>query len=119
MTQVDRESLAAFSLTVTVTDDYVPPKDDTAIITIDVNPLNDNDLEEFVELQVGFVDSEKSWIVDVGELDKESFDLSVKNPNTPEEAPLREPLEIIEAMAALDEEAAGVTCPQNLYDSLC
>ncbi len=29
------------------------------------NPLNDDDLKEFVELQASFADSEKSWTVDV------------------------------------------------------
>jgi type I restriction enzyme M protein len=32
------------------------------------------------------------------------FDLSVKNPNTPEEAPLRSPQEILDEMTALDED---------------
>jgi type I restriction enzyme M protein len=70
------------------------------------NPLNDNDLKEFIELQALFSDSEKSWTVDANEIDQENFDLSVKNPNTPEEAPLREPVEILDAIAALDDEAA-------------
>jgi len=34
--------------------------------------------------------------------------LSVKNPNTPEEAPLRQPNEILEAMASLDKESETV-----------
>lgn len=72
------------------------------------NPLNDNDLKEFVELQAGFADSEKSWSVDLAGIDLESFDLSVKNPNAAEEAPLREPEEIIAEMAALDVESAKV-----------
>ena len=37
-----------------------------------------------------------------------SFDLSVKNPNTPEEAPLRDPLEIIEAITKLDAETTEI-----------
>jgi type I restriction enzyme M protein len=45
------------------------------------NPLNDDDLREFVELQATFAESEKSWFVDVADIDQESFDLSVKNPN--------------------------------------
>jgi type I restriction enzyme M protein len=72
------------------------------------NPLNDNDLKEFVELQASFGDSEKSWTVEANSIDQESFDLSTKNPNTPEEAPLRGPVEILDAIAALDEEAAEV-----------
>jgi len=45
------------------------------------NPLNDNDLKEFVELQASFSDSDKSWAVDAKDIDADSFDLSVKNPN--------------------------------------
>jgi len=71
------------------------------------NPLNDADLAEFVELQANFADSEKSWSVDVTGLD-DNFDLSVKNPNTPEEAPLREPEEIITEIIALDAESADI-----------
>ena len=72
------------------------------------NALNDDDLKEFVELQAGFADSEKSWSVDLADIDPDTFDLSVKNPNTPEQAPLREPDEIIAEMAALDAESARI-----------
>ena len=70
------------------------------------NPLNDGDLAEFVALQPDKADSEKSWSVAVDALDQETCDLSVRNPNAPEEAPLREPAEIIEAMLARDAETA-------------
>ena len=72
------------------------------------NPLNDDDLKEFVELQASFAESEKSWSVDVADIDQDTFDLSVKNPNTPEEAPLREPEEIIAEMVRLDAESADI-----------
>jgi type I restriction enzyme M protein len=45
------------------------------------NPLNDDDLAEFVKLQKTFADSPKSWSVDVKTINKETFDLSVRNPN--------------------------------------
>ena len=45
------------------------------------NPLNDNDMKEFLQLQRNFEDSEKSWTIDVEDLDTETLDLSVKNPN--------------------------------------
>jgi type I restriction enzyme M protein len=70
------------------------------------NPLNDDDLKEFVELQANFTDSDKSWTVDAKKIDQNSFDLSVKNPNKKEEAPLREPDEILAEIAALDAESA-------------
>ncbi|WP_298465644.1 N-6 DNA methylase [uncultured Erythrobacter sp.] len=72
------------------------------------NPLNDDDLAEFVALQPNKADSEKSWSVAVEALDQDTFDLSVRNPNAPEEAPLREPAEIIEAMLARDAETAQI-----------
>jgi type I restriction enzyme M protein len=71
------------------------------------NPLNDADLAEFVELQANFSDSEKAWSVDVTGLDG-TFDLSVKNPNTPEEAPLRDSEKIIAEIVALDAESADI-----------
>jgi type I restriction enzyme M protein len=72
------------------------------------NPLNDDDLTEFVELQKTFADSEKSWTVDARTVDPESVDLSVKNPNAPEEAPLRSPEEILDEIERLDAETAKV-----------
>jgi len=72
------------------------------------NPLNDNDLKEFIELQKGFADSAKSWSLATTELDEMSWDLSVKNPNQAEEAPLREPQAIIEEIIALDKESEAI-----------
>ena len=72
------------------------------------NPLNDDDLKEFVELQKTFADSDQSWAVDVKGIDQNSFDLSVKNPNAPEEEPLRDPQEILDEIAALDAESAEI-----------
>ncbi|KGJ20842.1 N-6 DNA methylase [Paracoccus sanguinis] len=72
------------------------------------NPLNDVDLAEFVTLQPERADSSKSWTVDVADLDRTTWDLSVKNPNAPEEAPLRSPEEIIDAMLARDAETAQI-----------
>jgi type I restriction enzyme M protein len=72
------------------------------------NPLNDDDLAEFVELQKGFMPGEKSWFVNVADVDDETFDLSVKNPNAPEEEPLRPPEEIIDDMLARDGETAQI-----------
>jgi len=72
------------------------------------NPLNDEDLGEFVELQKTLADSPKSWSVDVKGIDKGSFDLSAKNPNGGEEEALRSPEEILDEIAALDAESAEV-----------
>jgi len=97
------------------------------------NPLNDGDLKEFVELQKTFADSKQSWAsagsatgvsasvnsvpsappvpepaegVEGGEANwGKDYDLSVKNPNAEQEAPLREPEAIIEEIIALDKES--------------
>ena len=72
------------------------------------NPLNEKDLAEFVDLQKTKADSANSWTVNVGDVDVNTFDLSVKNPNKKEEAPLREPQEILGEIAMLDKESAEI-----------
>jgi type I restriction enzyme M protein len=72
------------------------------------NPLNENDLAEFIELQKNFADSENSWTVNVKDIDQTAFDLSVKKPNKKEETDLRPPQKILEEMKALDKESAEV-----------
>ena len=66
------------------------------------NPLNDKDLAEFIELQKTKPETEKSWTLKIGDVDEEAYDLSVKNPNLPEKAPLRHPKEILKEMEILD-----------------
>ena len=53
-------------------------------------------------------ESENSWTVDISKLDQNTLDLSAKNPNAPEEAPLRKPIEILKEMADLDKESASI-----------
>lgn len=72
------------------------------------NPLNDDDLAEFVKLQKSFADSPKSWSVNTKDIDVDSFDLSVKNPNGGEAVSHRSPQEIMDEIAALDAESAEV-----------
>ncbi|HUG70067.1 MAG TPA: N-6 DNA methylase [Pirellulaceae bacterium] len=72
------------------------------------NPLNDNDLTEFVKLQKKFADSDKSWTVNVKDIDPTTFDLSVKNPNGGEEVVHRSPQDIMDEIAALDGESEEV-----------
>lgn len=73
-----------------------------------INPLNDDDLAEFVKLQKKRADSPKSWSVDAKTIDQKTFDLSVKNPDGGEEVVHRSPQEIMDEIAALDVESAGV-----------
>lgn len=72
------------------------------------NSLNENDLADFVKLQKTKADSENSWTVDIKNVDKNTWDLSAKNPNKKEEAALRQPQEILEEMKTLDEESADI-----------
>ena len=72
------------------------------------NPLNDDDLKEFVELQQTFADSKNSWTVNVDDLDPKAPDLSVKNPNKEEESPLRDPEVIINEIQLLDKESEEI-----------
>ncbi len=72
------------------------------------NPLNDNDLKDFVIRQKTFADSEQSWSVDVSAIDQTTWDLSVKNPNKNDEIILREPSVIIEEIMALDKESEEI-----------
>jgi type I restriction enzyme M protein len=72
------------------------------------NPLNDDDLEDFLKQQKSKAESPKSWTIDVKDVDAETCDLSVRNPNVPEEAPLRSPAEIIAEIERLDEESAEI-----------
>ncbi len=72
------------------------------------NPLNENNLIEFVTLQKTKADSENSWSVNVTNVDSSTWDLSVKNPNKKDDAVLREPKEIMAAIVALDKESAEI-----------
>ncbi|QDT77936.1 putative type I restriction enzymeP M protein [Gimesia maris] len=72
------------------------------------NPLNENDLAEFVKLQPKKKDSDNSWTVNIKDIDQTSFDLSVKNPNRDDEVELRDPEEILDEIAALDQEASEI-----------
>lgn len=72
------------------------------------NPLNDDDLAEFVEMQTTFADSPKSWTVDAATIDQSTFDLSVKNPNGGEEVTHRSPEAIMDEIVGLDSESADV-----------
>ena len=72
------------------------------------NPLNDDDLKDFITLQKTKADSDKSWSLDVANIDTSTYDLSVKNPNGQEEVIHRSPQDIMDEIAALDAESAQV-----------
>lgn len=72
------------------------------------NPLNENDLADFLKLQKTKADSVNSWTIDVGRDDSASFDLSVKNPHRQSDITLREPAVILDEIEALDKESAAI-----------
>ncbi|NMW22276.1 MAG: N-6 DNA methylase [Chlorobiaceae bacterium] len=72
------------------------------------NPLNDNDLAEFVELQKTKADSDKSWSISIEDVDHSTFDISTKNPNSGGEVVHRTTQDIMDEIAALDAESAEV-----------
>lgn len=72
------------------------------------DPLNEKDFTEFLKLYKKKEDSLVSWSVAIGDIDTKTFDLSVKNPNAPEEALLRTPKEIIKSLENLDKQASKI-----------
>jgi len=72
------------------------------------NPLNENDLADFLKLQKTKADSKNSWLVNVADLNEETFDLSVKNPNKKKETIIRDPKEILASIKKLDGETVKI-----------
>ena len=66
------------------------------------NPLNENDLENFIKLSKTQNLSDNSWSIDLDKIDKESLDLSVKNPNILEKIDERTPQQIISEIEELE-----------------
>ena len=69
------------------------------------NPLNERDMAEFVEMAKTQQLSYNSWLVDVATVNKDTWDLTVKNPNTVEEIDNRTPEEIIAEIEQLNVQA--------------
>lgn len=70
------------------------------------NPLTEDDLAEFVRLYPMQAESENSWSVNVGDLNQETFDLTVKNPNKVETVIQRKPCEILDEIEDLNRQNA-------------
>ena len=70
------------------------------------NPLNEKDLAEFVEMSKTQELSDNSWLVEIADINKEIWDLTVNNPNVVEEVDNRTPAEIIAEIEELDAQAA-------------
>jgi type I restriction enzyme M protein len=72
------------------------------------NPLNENDLEEFIKLVKTKKLSENSWSIDIDKINKETLDLGVQNPNIIEEIDERTPEQIINEINELDNESSNM-----------
>lgn len=72
------------------------------------NPLHDSDLTDFITLQKEFTDSDKSWSINISDINKVTWDLSVKNPNGQKQEDLQTPDMIIAEIMALDMESTNI-----------
>ena len=72
------------------------------------NPLTEDDLAEFVKLQKKKTNSEKSWTVNVKDLNPKTYELSVKNPNKKTETEFRDAKTIIKEMQKLNKESEKI-----------
>jgi type I restriction enzyme M protein len=70
------------------------------------NPLNERDLAEFVDMAKTQQLSGNSWLVSVDDISKDTWDLTVNNPNRVEEVDARTPQEIIAEIELLDAQVA-------------
>ena len=70
------------------------------------NPLNQKDMAEFVQMSKTHEEGDNSWVVDVANVNKDTYDLTVNNPNTVEEVDNRTPQEIITEIEQLDAKAS-------------
>jgi type I restriction enzyme M protein len=72
------------------------------------NALTDEDFAEFVAQYDARPTTARAWRVQVADIDKTTWDLSVKNPAVPQGEAVRSPAEIADAIAALDDEGAAI-----------
>lgn len=72
------------------------------------NPLNEDDLADFVGCFNGFKETENSWFVNISDLNSDTLDMSAQNPNKSDEVVYREPTEIIAEMENLQSEGISI-----------
>ena len=71
------------------------------------NPLKEHDMAEFVEMACTQGLSDNSWCVEAEKVNKDTWDLTVRNPNRVDETDSRTPTEIIGEIEELDKQAAS------------
>lgn len=72
------------------------------------NPLNDRDLEEFINLSKTNQESINSWNLDFDSINKDTWSLGINNPNIIEEVDNRTPEEIIAEIEVLDKDSKEI-----------
>lgn len=69
-----------------------------------LNPLNEDDLSEFLAFSSTRETSLNSWMLDMKDVDTDSYDLSVRNPNKADVVSFRDPVDILSELEELDSE---------------
>jgi type I restriction enzyme M protein len=72
------------------------------------NPLNDEDLQDFVEKQKKYTDSDRSWTETIANIDTRTFELVLRHPSGGDEVAFRSPEVIMDEILSLDAESAEV-----------
>ena len=72
------------------------------------NSLNESDLEDFIKLAKIQELSDNSWSIDINNINKETLDLGVQNPNIVEEIDERTPEQIISEIKDLDKQNSDI-----------
>ena len=68
------------------------------------NPLNEKDLEQFVELYKKRSNTENSWLINLKDIDTNNWDLTASNPNKKDITDKRTPEQILDEIEKIDEE---------------
>ena len=72
------------------------------------NPLNENDLREFVDLYSNKKEGKNSWFENIKNINKDTWELKINNPNLIEKSDDRTTNEIISEIEALDTESIKI-----------
>lgn len=71
-------------------------------------PLNETDMADFLAKYKTRETSERSWLVNIADVDHQTYDLGVKNPNEPEAENLKSPSEILEEIQEIDKKTSEI-----------
>jgi type I restriction enzyme M protein len=72
------------------------------------NPISEKDLQEFISLQSRFSETKYSWNVNIKDIDKSNYDLSIKNPNITDTPDILKPEQILNSIEQLNLEESKI-----------